>query len=137
MIPEIKEQITEIKTERDPRTERIIACAYKVHSQLGPGFNEKIYHNALKLALQTADLPYETEKEYAVVYQNKKVGALRIDLIVENSIIVEVKAVTGHMPTLFESQILSYLKVTELSVGLIINFGNKSCQVRRLVAKSH
>lgn len=63
MIPEIKTQIPEIK-ERDPLTEQIIACAYKVHSELGPGFNERIYHNALKLSLDSKKLKYETEKAY-------------------------------------------------------------------------
>jgi GxxExxY protein len=63
MIPEIKKQIPEIKT-RDPLTEKIIACAYKVHSELGAGFNERIYHNALKFALKDTKLNYATEKQY-------------------------------------------------------------------------
>jgi len=62
-------QITEIK-ERDQLTEKIIRCAYKVHSELGPGFNEKIYHNALKVALKDIGLNYLTEKQYKVAYQN-------------------------------------------------------------------
>jgi GxxExxY protein len=132
MIPKIGKQITEIK-ERDPLTERIIACAFKVHSELGPGFNEKIYNNALKIGLKDKGVKFETEKEYKVIYQDKQVGALRIDLIVEDKIIVEVKAVTGNIPKLFEAQVLYYLKVTGCSVGLLINFGNKSCQIRRLM----
>jgi GxxExxY protein len=130
MIPEIKKQISEI---RDPLTEQIIACAYKVHSELGPGFNEKIYHNAFKIALKEANLKYETEKEYKVTYQDKKVGSLRADLIVEDKVIVEVKAITGNIPGIFEAQALSYLKITGCRVGLLINFGNKSCQIRRLM----
>jgi len=125
-------QIPEIK-ERDPFTERIIACAYKVHSELGPGFNEKIYHNAFEITLKEKELNYETEKEYKVVYQNKQVGFLKVDLIIENKIIVEVKSITGNIPKVFETQVLSYLKVTGCDVGLLINFGNKSCQVRRLM----
>lgn len=131
-ITKIKNKITEIK-ERDPLTERIIACAFKVHSELGPGFSEKIYHNAFKFASNKNGIKFETEKEFKVAYQGKQVGTLRIDLIVENKIIVEVKAVTGNIPKLFEAQILSYLKVTGCGVGLLINFGNKSCQVRRLM----
>ena len=126
--------IAEIKT--DTLTERIIACSYKVHSNLGPGFNEKIYHNALKLSLQEEGLKYETEKQHIVHYQDREVGTLRIDLTVEGKVIVEVKAITGIMPKVFEAQILSYLKITGFKVGLLINFGNKSCQVRRLVAKA-
>lgn len=135
MITEIKKQIPEIK-KRDPLTEQIISCAYKVHSELGPGFNEKIYHNALKLTLKEEGLNYETEKEYKVIFCDKQVGILRVDLVVENKVIVEVKAITGNMPKVFEAQILSYLKVSNYSVGLLINFGNKSCQVRRLMLKS-
>ena len=135
MIPEIKKQIPEIK-KRDPLTERIIACAYKVHCELGPGFNEKIYHNALKFALREEGLRYETEKEYKVTYQNKQVGILKVDLIVEDKVIAEVKAISGNIPKVFEAQVLSYLKITSYNVGLLINFGNKSCQIRRLMFKS-
>jgi len=127
--------ITEIK-KRDPLTERIIACAYKVHTELGPGFSERIYHNSLMIALENEGLNYDTEKEYKVSYQGEKVGRLRADLIVKNKVIVEVKAITGIVPKVFESQVLSYLKVTGYKVGLLINFGNKSCQVRRLVLQS-
>lgn len=131
-ISAIKKQITEIR-KRDPLTEKVIACAYKVHSDLGPGFNERIYHNALKLALEDVNLSYKTEKEYKVTFQDKHVGSLKVDLIVESSVIVEVKAITGNIPKVFEAQLLSYLKVTNYNVGLLINFGNKSCQIRRLM----
>ncbi len=118
---------------KDPLTERIIACCYKVHSELGPGFNEKIYHPALKFAFNQEGLKHETEKRFEVYYQNKKVGGLIVDLIVENKIIVEVKALTGNIPDVFKYQVLSYLKVSNLKVGLLVNFGNKSRQVKRLV----
>ncbi len=120
----------------DELTEKIIACAYKVHSELGPGFNEKAYHNALIVELDEQKMKYETEKQCRVVYHKKQVGTLRMDLIVENRVIVEVKAVTGILPKVFESQVLSYLKVTGFNVALLINFGNRSCQVRRLEVKS-
>lgn len=118
---------------RDPLTEKIIACAYKVHSELGPGFNERVYHNALKIALKDARLSYVTEKEYKIAYQDKQIGILRMDLMVEEKVIVEVKALTGYIPKVFEAQVLAYLKVTGCSVGLLINFGNSSCQIRRLM----
>ena len=120
----------------DTLTQKIIACAYKVHSELGPGFNEKIYHNALKLALTERGLSYETEKQYKVIYQNQGVGILKIDLLVDSKVIVEIKTVTGIMPKVFESQILSYLKVSNHEVGLLLNFGNNSCHIRRLISKS-
>ena len=128
----IKKQITEIKN-RNPLTERIIACAYKVHSQLGPGFNESIYHDALKIALEDQRLKYQTEKGFNVLFHGKDVGRLKLDLIIEDKVIVEVKALTGNIPTVFELQVLSYLKASGYKIGLLINFGNKSCQIRRLM----
>lgn len=119
--------------ERDPLTEEIIACCFKVHSELGPGFNERIYQNALMLVLKEHSLKYETEKEFTVYFQDKKIGALRLDLILEDKVIVEVKALTGNIPDVFKYQLLSYLKVSNLHVGLLVNFGNKSCQVKRFM----
>ncbi len=118
---------------RDPLTERIIACCYKVHNELGPGFKEKNYHNSLKFALDDEGLKYETEKRFNVFYLNNKVGDLIVDLLAEDKVIVEVKAVTGNIPDVFKYQVISYLKASKLKVGLLINFGNKSCQVIRLV----
>jgi len=68
---------------KDPLTEKIIACCFNVHSELGPGFNEKIYHNALKLALKETGLEYQTEKEFPVSFKNKRVGSLKLDLIAD------------------------------------------------------
>ena len=118
---------------RDPLTERIIACCYKVHSELGPGFIEKIYYAALKLAFIQEGLKYETEKRFEVFYQGKKVGTLIVDLVIENKVIFEIKAITGNIPDVFKYQVLSYLKASNLKVGLLVNFGNKSCQVERFI----
>jgi GxxExxY protein len=119
------------KEKREPITEKIIACCYKVHTELGPGFNEKIYHNALKLEFVKENINYETEKRFDVNFQSQKVGNLIIDLIVNNNVILEIKAVTGYIPDVFKHQILSYLKVSKLNIGLLVNFGNKSCEVKR------
>ena len=119
--------------DRDALTERVIACAYKVHSALGPGFNEGIYHNALKIALEEDGLRFQTEKSFNVSFRGKHIGRLRLDLVIEDKVIVEVKALTGSLPALFELQVLSYLKASGRKVGLLINFGNKSCQVRKLM----
>ena len=117
----------------DTLTERIIGCCLNVHRELGPGFNEKIYHNALKLSLEQAGLFYQTEKEFDVYYQKRQVGNFRVDLVVENKIIVEIKSLAGNTPAIFASQLLSYLKVSKLHTGLLVNFGNKSCQIKRFV----
>ena len=119
--------------DRDALTEKVIACAYKVHRALGPGFNEGIYHNALKIALEEEGLRFQTEESFRVTFQGKHVGTLRLDLIIEDKVILEVKAVTGNIPTVFELQVLSYLKASGYKVGPLMNFGNKSCQVRRLM----
>ncbi|PIQ89468.1 MAG: GxxExxY protein [Candidatus Omnitrophica bacterium CG11_big_fil_rev_8_21_14_0_20_42_13] len=124
--------ITQIK-HNDTLTEKIIGCCYKVHTELGPGFSEKIYHNALKLALGQTNLKYNTEKRYNVYYQNKKVGSLILDLVIEDKIIVEIKSIAGYVPAVFNYQILSYLRASGLKIGLLINFGNKSCQVKRFI----
>ncbi|MFH1504711.1 MAG: GxxExxY protein [Candidatus Omnitrophota bacterium] len=118
---------------RDPLTERIIACCYKVHSELGPGFNENIYQNALKIVLEEQGLKYQTEKGFNVLFQDKNVGKCRLDLVIDDKVIIELKALTGNIPAVFELQLLSYLKAAGYKVGLLINFGNKSCQIRRLM----
>lgn len=87
----------------------------------------------MQLVLKEAGLKYDTEKEFSVFFQDKRVGNLKLDLIVQNKVIVEVKAITGNMPDVFKYQVLSYLKVSKLDVGLLVNFGNKSCQVKRLM----
>ena len=119
--------------ENDPTTEKIIACCYKVHNELGPGFKEVVYHNALKIALEQIGLKYETEKQFEICYQNNKVGKLIVDLVVDSKVIVEIKALTGSIPEVFKYQVISYLKVSKLKVGLLINFGNISCSVNRFV----
>ena len=121
---------------KDKLTERIIGCCFKVHRELGPGFNEKIDHNALKLLFDQEALQYQTEKEFKefeVLYLNKRMGSFRADLVVENEVIVEIKSLAGNIPALFEYQLLSYLKASKYHLGLLINFGNKSCQVKRAV----
>jgi GxxExxY protein len=119
--------------ERDQLTERIIGCCFKAHKDLGPGFNEKIYHNALMQLLDQKGIKYQIEKEFAVSYLDKKIGSFRADLVVEDEVILEVKSLAGNIPALFQNQLISYLRVSGLHIGLLINFGNKSCQVKRVV----
>ena len=116
----------------DKLTERIIGCCFRVHSELGPGFNEKIYSSALQITLHNENIFFVAEKEFVVLFENKSVGKFRCDLLVENSIIVELKSVTGYQPKLFQNQLISYLKASKIKTGLLINFGNTSCEIRRL-----
>ena len=117
---------------KDLLTEKIIGYCFKIHNELGPGFTEKIYHNAFVLLLKDEKVVFETEKEFDVHFNKKKVGKFRCDLVVEEKLIVELKSVEGYMPKIFISQVLSYLKATNIKTGLLINFGNKSCDVKRL-----
>ncbi len=117
----------------DRLTRKIIGACYEVHSKVGPGFFEKTYLNALKLALKKIGLEYSVEKRYSVSFGEEKVGEFRADLVVEGKVIVELKSVEGTMPKIFESQVISYLKASGLQVGLLVNFGNRKCVVRRLL----
>jgi GxxExxY protein len=118
--------------EHDPLTEKIIGCCFEVHSALVPGFNEKIYANALQHQLKIENLSFVAEKEFNVIFKEQFVGKFRCDLFVENAVIVELKSVTGYIPALFKSQVLSYLKASGVKTGLLINFGNPSCEVKRI-----
>ncbi|WP_299290367.1 GxxExxY protein [uncultured Mucilaginibacter sp.] len=118
--------------EQDALTEKIIGCCFKVHSELGPGFIEKIYAKALQIQLRNIDLHFEAEKEFNVYFQEQFVGKFRCDLLVQDQVIVELKAVTGFLPKLFHAQLLSYLKASKIKTGLLINFGNPSCEIKRL-----
>jgi len=132
MITLIKSKRMGRNIENDPLTEIIIAACYRVHRSLGPGFSEKVYQNALKVELTNSNIKFETEKEYKIFFKENRVGSLRVDLIVKNEVIVEIKALgVNQIPELFKYQILSYLKVSGLKVGLLVNFGSSSCQVRR------
>ncbi|MBN1384210.1 MAG: GxxExxY protein [Elusimicrobia bacterium] len=125
MIPEIKN--------RDPLTDKIIGVCFQVHNKLGPGFNEKIYSNALKIIFDNLGIHYETEKEFSITFQDKKIGKFRADLVIENSLIIELKSVEGKMPKIFEKQVISYLNSSKMKVGLLVNFGNYRCEIRRLM----
>lgn len=118
--------------EYDELTRKIIGCCYDVHTQLGPAFLEKIYVNALKVKLQQAGLSYLAEKEFNVIFEDTIVGKFKCDLFVEEKVIVELKSVTGYQPKLFQSQLISYLKASKIKTGLLINFGNTSCEVKRI-----
>ncbi|MFA6187217.1 MAG: GxxExxY protein [Phycisphaerae bacterium] len=112
-------------------SEKIIASAYNVHNTLGSGFLEKVYKNALAIELEEAGLKYALESPLKVLYHNKMVGEYAADIIVDNKIIVEVKAVS-KLESVHEVQLVNYLKATGIEVGLLINFG-QSVEVKRRV----
>jgi len=112
-------------------TSQIINSSHTVHNALGCGFLEKVYHRSLVIELRKRGLLVESEKSVEIKYDNQIVGEYFADIVVDNKVIVEVKAVSEYNP-LFEAQLLNYLKAMHLEVGLIINFG-PSVQVKRMV----
>jgi GxxExxY protein len=100
----------------------IIGCAYKVHAELGPGLLESTYEVCLMHEILQLGYHVERQKELPVVYKNKKLDAgYRIDLLVENLVIVELKSVDSIAP-IHEAQLLTYLKLSNKQLGLLINF---------------
>jgi GxxExxY protein len=110
------------KMEEQELTERIIRCAMKVHSVLGPGFLESIYAKALAHELREAGLKVECEKPITVKYSGVVVGEFSADKLVEEKVIVEEKAVQALAPA-HEVQLVNYLTATGIEIGLLLNFG--------------
>ena len=118
--------------EKDLLTEKIIACCFKVHRDLGPGFPERVYHRALIILFDREGIKYHSEREFEILFENFRVGSFRCDLLVEEKVIMELKSVTGIMPILFRNKLISHLKAAKIKTGLLVNFGNKSCDVKRI-----
>jgi GxxExxY protein len=117
---------------KDTLTHKIIGCCYEVHRELGPGFLEKIYSRALIEQMTIEGISFECEKEFNVYFKKKLIGKFRCDFYIEGKVILEIKSVTGIQPQLFQTQLISYLKASKLKTGLLVNFGNGSCDVKRL-----
>lgn len=111
---------------------KIIGAAIEVHTALGPGFLENIYEEALKLELSEHKLNFETQKEIQIEYLGVAIGIHRLDLVVENQIIVELKAVKEFTDVHY-AQLRSYLKATGLKVGLLLNFAKPTLEIKRVV----
>ena len=105
-------------------TKTIIKTFYEVYNELGYGFLEKVYQNSLYLELKNKGLKVEAQKRIAVFYKGTEVGEYYADLIVEDIIILELKA-ADYIIKDFENQILNYLRATDCEVGLLLNFGRK------------
>jgi GxxExxY protein len=115
-------------------TERVIGSAMAVHCELGPGFLESIYAQALRIELEARRLRFEWEKPVDVLYRNTRIRGQRVDLVVEGRVLVEIKAVRAIEPV-HVAQVVSYLKTTGLRVGLLINFHERLLKdgIRRVV----
>lgn len=108
----------------------IIECAKRIRRQLGPGFLEKVYKNAMVVELRKLKLNFETEKLIQVLYDRIVVGEYRTDIIVEGKLILELKA-TQDLSIANEVQLVNYLTSTQIDDGLLINFGSDKLQFKR------
>lgn len=112
-------------------TDKIIKAFYKVYNTLGYGFLEKVYENGLLVELSSMGLVLEKQKPIKVFYEDSEVGVYFADILVENSVIIELKAAEALCEE-HEFQLINYLKATEIEVGLLLNFGKKP-EVKRKV----
>lgn len=116
---------------REELTDRIIGAFYKVYNELGFGFLENVYQNALYLELTNEGFSVEAQKPVDVYYQNRVVGKYKADLVVNEDVILELKAV-DYLVKEHELQLINYLKATEIEIGLLLNFGTKP-EIRRKI----
>ena len=133
---EHKEQVElEVKERKygfESLSNKVIGAAIEVHRKLGPGFLESIYEEALKVGFNQHGLNFEAQKEIEIKYLGTVVGRHRLDLIIENAIILELKAVS-ELADIHFAQLRSYLKATGMKIGLLLNFGKPTLEIKRVV----
>jgi len=115
-------------------SEQIIGCAQNVRRELGAGFLEAVYENALALELKEKGILFERQRQLDIHYKSKLIGRYQADMVVENKLIVELKAVSSFHAT-HEAQVINYLRASGLSVGLLLNFGMSHLGIKRVVWK--
>lgn len=114
-------------------TEKILHAAYQVHKELGCGFLEKVYQEALAIQMTEMEIPFEREKRLGIFYHNKRLQCDYIaDFVVDNKVILELKAVT-EIEGVFKAQTINYMKITGYKIGFLMNFGQEEFQFRRFV----
>ena len=118
--------------ERSKLTEVILGCCFEVANELGIGFLESVYKNALTIALSDMGLNVVVEKPFEVMFRGRKIGVFIPDLLVDGEVIIEVKSCRYIAPE-HQAQLINYLKVTGILDGLLVNFGTKKIEIRRLV----
>lgn len=115
-------------------TAKIIGAAMEVHKILGNGFQEVIYQRALAIELENQELSFTREQEMQIEYKGKDIGTRRVDFFVENKVMVEIKAVI-QLEDVHLAQAINYLEAYNLEIGLLINFGTKSLEFKRVMKK--
>ena len=117
-------------------THKIIGCAMKVHSVLGNGFQEVIYQRAMAIEMRKMGLNFTREMEMTIYYEGEEIGARRVDFFVEGKIMVELKAIIELNDSNL-NQCRNYLEAYTLPVGVLLNFGSKSLQYKRIYNSKH
>ena len=112
-------------------TSRVIGCAMAVHSALGNGFQEVIYQRALEIEMTEQRLSFAREQEMPIYYKGQQIGSRRADFLVDNAVCVELKAI-ARLEDIHLAQAINYLEAYDLEVGLLINFGARSLDFRRV-----
>ena len=110
-----------LSSETDALITRIIGCAIRVHSELGPGFLETIYASALEVEFAHEGIAFEREKPIVVRYRDEVIAGQRLDVVVNGQVILEIKA-ANRLEPVFQAKLISYLRATKMRVGLLINF---------------
>lgn len=113
-------------------TRRIIGCAMEVHKLLGNGFQEVIYQRALEIEMTQQGLSFSREHEMEISYKGTKIGSRRVDFFVENKVMIEIKALI-QLEDVHLAQAINYLEAYGLEVGLLLNFGSRSLQFKRVM----
>ena len=113
-------------------TEKIIGCAYQVYNRMGYGFMESVYQKCMQIELESIGLLTEIQKPIKVYYKQKMVGEFVADIVVEDTVIVELKSV-NQIIVAHEIQLVNYLVATQKPIGLILNFGPRKVEVKRKV----
>ena len=123
------------KEQQDRITQKIIGCAMAVHNTLGNGFQEVVYQRCLSIELNENQVQHQREVEMPIFYKGEEVGLRRADFLIMDEIMVELKAIMVLEPTHL-AQALNYLEAYNLQTGLLINFGTRSLQFKRIFNKS-
>ena len=112
-------------------TSAILGCCFEVMKELGPGFLEKVYKNSLLIAMRQKGLQVEVERPYEVIFRGKVIGRYNADLVVSQTVIVELKCCDSLIRE-HQAQLFNYLKVTDLPIGLLVNFRRRTLEWKRL-----
>jgi GxxExxY protein len=131
MEAKVQEQDKEKKILYKELSYDIVAAALEVHKNLGPGFTENIYEEALCRELSSRGIAFQRQLSVDIQYKGEDIGRYQLDLLIDNRVVVELKAVT-QMPDHFEYRLHAYLKATGKKLGILLNFGKKSLEYKRI-----